>query len=277
MITIDEALCTKCNTCSQHCVAGIIAEGPEIKEEIYKYCILCGHCAVVCPSGAISLAGFEDLEIPAYTKASLISPEAMEILLRGRRSIRHFKTEPVSREHLEKIVDASSLVPTGGNLRAFKAYVCTDREVFSQLHRKVIEHFTRFAEVLKNPVEGMPDFRRERFLFAIDRLMLNPPGGKDFVFWNAPAVLVFTTTSPDPVGIGGAWIASFAAAMYAETIQVGTCYIGLIIDALNSDPSMKQLLKIPGEEMAVSSLILGYPDEEHYRYPPRRPMQTVWV
>ncbi len=277
MIKIDKEICERCNTCAQHCVAGIIVEGPEIKEEIHKYCILCGHCAVVCPSGAITVIGFEDLEIPAYTKEPLISSPAMEILLRGRRSIRHFKTEPVSREHLEKIVKASSLVPTGGTLRAFKAYVCTDREVFSQLQNKVIEHFTRFAEVLKKPVKGMPDFRRERFLFAIDRLMLNPPEGRDFVFWNAPAIVVFTTTSPDPVSIGGAWIASFAAAMYAETIPVGTCYIGLIIDTLNSDPSMKPLLEIPGEELAVSSLILGYPDEEHYRYPPRRPMETVWV
>jgi ferredoxin len=148
MIKIDEAICTRCNTCSQHCVAGIIAEGPEIKEEIHKYCILCGHCAVVCPSGAISVVGFDDLEIPSYTKAPLISSEAMETLLRRRRSIRHYKNEPVSRDHLEKMIEASSLVPTGGNRRAFKAYVCSDREVISQLHRKTTRYFTRYAEVL---------------------------------------------------------------------------------------------------------------------------------
>jgi heterodisulfide reductase subunit A-like polyferredoxin len=78
MIRIDEAICTKCNTCSRHCVAGIIAEGPEIREEVRKYCILCGHCAVVCPSGAIAVVDFEDLEIPSYTKSLPVSSQAME-------------------------------------------------------------------------------------------------------------------------------------------------------------------------------------------------------
>jgi hypothetical protein len=69
----------------------------------------------------------------------------------------------------------------------------------------------------------------------------------------------------------------FAAIMYAETIPVGTCYNGLLIIAMNEDPSIKPLLKIPREESVVSGFTLGYPDEEHFRYPPRRPMQTTWV
>jgi hypothetical protein len=175
------------------------------------------------------------------------------------------------------MIEASSLVPTGGTSRTFKAYVCTDREVIGQLHKKVTEYFARYSEVLKQPVEGMPDEMRERFAHAIDYLMLNPPGGMDFLFWKAAALLVFTTTNQNPIGIGDAWIASFAAVMYAETIPVGTCYNGLLVEGLNGDPSVKPLLKIPNEELAVSGLTLGYPDEEHFRYPPRRPMPTTWI
>jgi hypothetical protein len=65
--------------------------------------------------------------------------------------------------------------------------------------------------------------------------------------------------------------------MYAETIPVGTCYNGLLIEGLNGDSSIKPLLKIPVEETPVSGLTLGYPEEEHFRYPPRGPIQTTWI
>ncbi len=277
MIRIDEETCTGCNACIQYCPAGIIAEGPEIKEAVQKYCILCGHCVVACPSGAISVLGFEDCKVPSYSKEIPVSPQAMETLLRKRRSVRHYRTEPVSKEHLERIIEAASLVPTAHNYRAFKAYVCTDKMVINQLHQRVAGHFTRFVETLKNPVEGMPDAIREDLLYHFDYLVINPPGGRDSLFWNAAAILVFTSTMNQALCIGDAWTASFAAVMYAETIPVGTCYNGILIVALNENPGLKPLLKIPENETAVSAFTLGYSDEEHFSYPPRRPMPTTWI
>jgi nitroreductase/NAD-dependent dihydropyrimidine dehydrogenase PreA subunit len=277
MIRIDEETCTKCNICIQHCPAGIIAEGPEIIEELQKYCILCGHCSVVCPSDAVRMIGFEDVKVPSYAKEIPISSQSLETLLRRRRSVRHYKTEPVSRKHLEKIIEAASLVSSAHNYRAFRAYVCTDRAVISQIHHKVTAYFTQYVEALKNPIEGMPDAAREDLLYTMNYLAVNPPGGRDSIFWNANALLLFTTTNNHALCIGDAWTASFAAIMYAETIPVGTCYNGLLLIAVNEDPSIKSLLKIPEGELVVSGFTLGYPDEAHFRYPPRRPMQTVWV
>ena len=277
MISIDEKKCTECNTCSEHCPGGIIAEGPIIRDDVHKYCVGCGHCHIVCPSGAIKVMGFEDLHIPPYEKEIPVSSQAMEALLRKRRSIRQYKSEPVSKEHLEKIVEAASLVPTAHNWRAFKAYVCSDRKVIAQVHKKLTEHYARSMDELKKPVEGMPDSMREELLFAFDYLIVNPPEGRDSLFWDASALLVFTTSIPHPLCIGDAWIASFAAVMYAETIPVGTCYNGFLIMGLLEDPSIKPLLKIPNEELVVSGFTLGYPDEEHFRYPPRRSMETTWI
>ena len=277
MIKIDEVRCTQCNTCIEYCPGGIIAEGPKIKENVHKYCILCGHCAAACPADAISIAGLEDVETPAYTKEIPVSSQSFETLLRRRRSVRHYKTGPVSKEHLEKMIEAASLVPTGHNYRAFRAYVCTDKAIIGQIHGRVTEYYKSYVEDLKKPIPGMPDAVREDLLYAIDYLAVNPPGGRDSVFWNANTLLLFTTTNKHSLSIGDAWTASFAAMMYAETIPVGTCYNGLLIIAANEDPSIKLLLRIPKDEMLVSGFTLGYPDEEHFRYPPRRAMQTTWV
>jgi nitroreductase/NAD-dependent dihydropyrimidine dehydrogenase PreA subunit len=277
MITIDQKKCTQCDMCVGHCPAEIITEGPEIKEAIHKYCVGCGHCAVACPTGAISVVGLEDVKIPPYSKEVPISCEAMETLLRKRRSVRHYKPEPVSKEHLKNIIEAASLVPTAHNWRPFKAYVCTDHTVISDIHKRVTEHYTRFIEVLKKPVEGMPEPMRHELLFAFDRLVVNPSAGRDSLFWKANTLLVFTTRIHHPLCIGDAWMASFAAVMYAETIPVGTCYNGFLIMALNEDPSIKPFLKIPDEELVVSGFTLGYSDEKHFSYPPRRVMETEWI
>lgn len=277
MIKIDHELCVQCGTCVQHCPGGLIGDGPEIDDEIHKHCVSCGHCAVACPSDAIHVLGFEDFETPLYTKDIPVSFEALKTLLRRRRSIRKYKPEPVSRVHLEEIIAAASMVPTAHNWRAFKAYVCTDKGVIGQIHKRLSEHYTRFVEVLKQPVEGIPDTIREEIAFMFDRLVVDPLEGRDSIFWDAETLLVFTTTINHPLCIGDAWIASFAAMMCAETIPVGTCYNGFLIMGLNEDPSIKPLMKIPKEELVVAGFTLGYSDETHYRYPPRRTMPTTWI
>ncbi len=277
MIKIDHELCVQCGTCLQQCPGGIIVDGPEIAAEIHKHCVSCGHCAVACPSDAIRVLGFDDIEPPSYAEDVPVSFEALKTLLRRRRSIRKYKPEPVSKAHIEELIAAASMVPTAHNWRAFKAYACTDGEVIGRIHRRLTEHYTRFIEVFKQPIEGMPDTIREEIVFAFDHLVVNPAEGRDSLFWGAQGLLVFTTMINHPLCIGDAWTASFAAVMCAETIPMGTCYNGFLIMGLNEDPSIKSLLKIPKEELVVSGLTLGYSDETHYRYPPRRTMPTTWI
>jgi nitroreductase/NAD-dependent dihydropyrimidine dehydrogenase PreA subunit len=277
MIRIESEKCTHCGTCVQHCPAGIIVEGPELDEKIHKYCVSCGHCAVVCPSEAISVLGVEDLNVPPYQNHIPISLEALKVLLQRRRSIRKYKPEPVSKAHLEQIIEAASLVPTAHNWRAFKAYVCRDQHVIGQIHQRLTEHYSRLIDVFKQPIEGIADAIREEIRFGFERLVVNPVAGRDSLFWNTNTLLVFTTTINHPLCFGDAWIASFAAVMSAETIPVGTCYNGFLIMGLNEDPSIKALMKIPSAESVVTGFTMGYSDETHYRYPPRKTMPTTWI
>lgn len=277
MIRIEPEKCTQCGTCVQHCPAGIIVDGPEIDGRIHKHCVGCGHCAVVCPSNAISVIGMEDSDIPPYQDALPVSFEALTALLRRRRSIRKYKPETVSKAHLEQIIGAASMVPTAHNWRAFKAYVCTDNQVINQIHKRLTEHYSRLIDVFKQPMEGIADAIREEIRFGFERLVVAPVEGRDSLFWNSKTLVVFTTTINHPLCIGDAWIASFAAVMSAETIPVGTCYNGFLIMGLNEDPAIKALMKIPMAEWGVTGFTMGYPDETHYRYPPRKTMPITWT
>ena len=151
MIRIDNQRCIACDTCVEYCPAEIIAPGPSIREEIHSYCVGCGHCAVACPSGAIEVVGFDDVVLPPYAGTLPVSFDQMATLLRRRRSIRIYKPDPVSRVHLEQLVEAASLVPTAHNWRSFRAYACTDRAVIRRIHQKLTDHYTKMLEVFKNP------------------------------------------------------------------------------------------------------------------------------
>lgn len=61
---------------------------------IQDSCTLCSHCLSVCPAGAIRHSGLDPLRIKRIGKA-LVSPEAYETVVRGKRSIRHYKDRPV--------------------------------------------------------------------------------------------------------------------------------------------------------------------------------------
>ena len=58
--------------------------------------------------------------------------EALEAI-RKRRSVRKFTGEIISREDLEKIVDAGRLAASGSNRQPWEFIVVTDKEMISQL------------------------------------------------------------------------------------------------------------------------------------------------
>jgi len=53
--------------------------------------------------------------------------------IRKRRSVREYTGEAVSREDLEKIVDAGRLAATGSNIQPWDFIIVTDREMIEQL------------------------------------------------------------------------------------------------------------------------------------------------
>ncbi len=78
--------CTKCNLCYKNCTANAIENETIIFNE--NRCILCGHCAVICPTEAITING----KVGESTdKLPENIADHINTLIRSRRSIRHFK------------------------------------------------------------------------------------------------------------------------------------------------------------------------------------------
>jgi len=70
--------------------------------------------------------------------------------IKGRRSIRRFKPDPVPRSDIEKMVHAASLAPSGGNLQPWRFLAVTDSEIRDQMvtiiHDEGIAFFSSILE-----------------------------------------------------------------------------------------------------------------------------------
>ena len=86
---MNNNICTKCGLCVRVCGKAITLgeKGPEID---LSRCNGCGHCASVCPTGAI-----ENPKAPLLREVYIPSYEEATTFLRSSRSVRFFKDETV--------------------------------------------------------------------------------------------------------------------------------------------------------------------------------------
>ncbi len=283
MIEIDETKCTACNLCASACIGGPIYEGPEVRDDGRTLCVECGHCYAICPEGAITLTGFEGFQPHELPQTPPVDGPAMMTLLRGRRSGRMYKAEPVSREHVKEIIEAASLAPSAHNSHLTKAYVCYDEDAISRIRDRAIRYYRRLVRFFELP--GFPFIWRlmsldpeelEVLKYAFKGLWESDKND-DILLYGTKTLLSFTAPRRNAMALGDAWIAAQNAVDYAEAIEVSTCYNGFLIHAANHDKGLRKAMGIRSGEKVVAVLNLGYPRRRYRRAAPRRTMETTWT
>ncbi len=279
MIIIDEKKCTKCNLCHKVCTKGVIQPGPTIDSVKSFFCMNCGHCYAVCPQGAINLGGVsagDGESRPAISSADMMN------LLKFRRSGRFYKPEPVSREHLQRIIEAASVAPSAKNLHRVKAYVYTDQQIIEQINQGISEHFRKLLKLFAVPgfpliwkLLGFPPKLLKVYKNDFQRIAY--PASDYSILHNTPTLLVFTVPNKDEMSVADGWIAAQNAVIYCETIGVGACYNGYLSVAAGKHKNLKSTMRIPAKEHVISALTLGYPTVTFRRPAPRRVMETIFI
>jgi len=179
--------------------------------------------------------------------------ELMDVL-RNRRAVRDYKGNPISREVIERLVEAAILAPSAVNLQpwAFAALLDTKR----------IDSYAERARewLIKNPAEtGLGDDGRE---------ILEKPGFS--IFYHAPALVLVMAQNPVRQAIEDCCLAAENLMLAARDEEIGSCWIGFARPWLNL-PSTKKELGLAQEYCVVAPVVLGYPaawPESHGRKRP---------
>jgi nitroreductase len=165
-------------------------------------------------------------------------------VVRQRRSVRKFRSDPVPEEHLRQILDAARMAPTSGNQQPWQFLVVRDR---SQLNR------------LKDTcVEQTLGAIRERFGEVTSERETAVKQSYDDYF-SAPVYVVVLTDNESRYPTYNQWDGPLAAGylmLAARALGYGTVFI---TDSI-PDETTRQVLDIPDRYTRVCITPVGVPD-----------------
>jgi nitroreductase len=224
-----------------------------------KLCNQCGHCVAVCPKGALTHSAIPAEDCSKIVSELVVNEEQAIQFLRSRRSIRAYKAKPVEREKIERLIGTARCAPTGGNSQMVEWLVVTDKNKLHAIAAKTITHFRR--EINEKP----------QLLAYLSPILKFWESGHDSILWNAPALLVASAPKEAATGMQDVCISLTYLDLLAPTMGLGTCWAGLVQQAIISVPALKEFLGLPTDHPHHYPMMLGYPKAKYYRVPGRRP------
>ena len=254
MFTCDGERCVGCGSCVRACPMGYLQlDGGKAAPRERRRCIGCGHCVAACPKKAVhfdELAPGQDY-IP-------VPDDALEALVKSRRSVRKFSHQLPAREDIAWALDTAEYAPSGKNAHEFRWTVVYGREKTLELTERVLDVCRKTGQAPE-----LPKLYEK---------------GTDLICCGAPCMIV--GWSPDaalnPV------VDPAVALTTVELLLVhrgyATCWGGYLRQISDVDEGLRAYLGVPEGCRVRCALMVGRPGAERYPNIPHRPAaQPVWI
>jgi nitroreductase/NAD-dependent dihydropyrimidine dehydrogenase PreA subunit len=277
--------CIGCERCVAVCPSFVL-DMVKAKSEVVRgdWCIACGHCGAVCPTGAILHNGICFDIHPKKGETAATSPEVLELLLRERRSVRNYTSDPVPEEVLNKILDVGRYAPTGTNSQNVHYVILTSPDRIEELRKRTIHFYDKIFSRAQGWL-GMLFFSliagRKTAEYLRDSLPKvayaneQMKQGKDRLFYHAPVVILAHAESWDTCSSFNCSVALYHCSLMAHTLGLGCCFNGFLSNAVNHASKIKGWLGIPSDHKCYSAMTLGFPNMKYLRLVRRDPPKGV--
>jgi nitroreductase/NAD-dependent dihydropyrimidine dehydrogenase PreA subunit len=254
---IDEERCIQCGACADDCPAGVISleEYPVITNQ--DGCYRCQHCLAVCPTGAVSILG-RNPDDSIELEGNLPDPQRLEILIKGRRSVRRYSSKDVDPALIDELLDIAWHAPTGVNAQSVLFTVVRDGRTMDKLRQEVMTELVRLKEAGQLP----PGFAGQYLGSAVKAWQKD---GTDIIFRGAPHLLVTSASKDAPCPVQDAHIALATFQLMAHARGLGTVWDGMFMMALAVMPQLVARLDIPADHLVGYAMVFGEPAVEYHR------------
>ncbi|MDO9530151.1 MAG: nitroreductase [Syntrophales bacterium] len=198
----------------------------------------------------------------------------VEEVIKGRRSIRKFKKDEISRDLLEDILETASWAPSWGNTQPWEFYILTGKpldEFREKNHEKMVngepfstdvpmqedwpEHMKRrYGEMGKIVMTSMGIKRRDKD--ARNKIYQNMA-----TLFDAPCLIVACMSRDIRIEYGmfdiGLIMQTICLSAYEKGI--GSCIMAV---AIGYPELLREILSIPEDRSIIIGAALGYPDKD---------------
>jgi len=295
ILGIDQEKCIDCYKCVKVCPSKLYSLSNREEEKKTKVlfsnphtlCVRCGHCLAICPTNAILFKDADQcFEIEGTMNIEeIVSYEDLLKALRMRRSLRVFKDEDVPKEKIEAILEAMRYAPSASNSQSWRYIILTNKNEIKFLSEETSKIFKTARKILPLKYLIAPflpkKLRRRAFdkrtKIQLDNSLERIKQGEDVIFFNAPCVIIlYSRKYTSGLSANDAGIAFTHGMLAAQSLGLGTCWIGFSQRRLQNKTNLRKHFGIPKGFQVWGVLILGVPAIKYQRAPPRRPLRVNW-
>lgn len=263
MPTINLDNCIKCQKCVNDCPSDAI--NIELGT-INEMCIHCGHCVAICPESTISPDNIEVTKL----KTHLVSAEDFQKFTAQVRTCRSYQDKEVPAEVLDQLVENMKHYPSASNARPVEITIVKSEELVKSLNDQTANKLIKTlglatAPIIRNifslfsskaTVDGLSKYRKKFVEKQVE--------GSSQVCHHAPIVMIFhAPVSKYGMADSDAYIWSTYTSLYANSLGLGTCFNGFIVNAMQRSKAMRKEFKIPKNNTVYASLLIGYSKVEY--------------
>lgn len=159
-------------------------------------------------------------------------------MIKGRRSIRKYKDQIVTREDINNIMEATRFTQSWGNTQVARFTFVQNEEIIKKLAHDGVKGFIYNVGTLKT---------------AKNVMVLSFVQGKSGKLEPDS----YATNKENEWEIFDAGIACQTFALAAHANGVGTCVMGII-----DDKAIAEIIGLPSDQTVAALVTFGYPDEE---------------
>jgi nitroreductase len=181
----------------------------------------------------------------------------LDACIKGRRSVRTYTDEAISKEQIETILEAGTWAPTGMGREPWQFIVIEDK--------KQIKYISDETKLLIK--QKMPSVSERVSTEA------------DVVCYDAPVlVLVCIEKNPqwDNISLLDSVLATQNIFLKAYELGLGTCYMGFV-SFLNSKPDVLRKIGVPENCRIAVPFIIGHPKAKQGKWKRQKPNIIKWA
>ncbi len=269
MPTIQLENCIKCMKCVKDCPSDAI----DIEQgTINDTCIHCGHCVAICPESTI----FPDGETVTKLETGTVSASDFQQFSAGVRTCRSYLQKEVDEKLLDELVENMKNYPSASNARPIEVTIIKTKEQVQKLNHQTAQKLIKTIGMITSPVL-MPILRILAPKIGVDKLnnykkqfIARQSPESSQICHHAPVVMLFHAPKTKyGMASADANIWATYTSLHANSLGMGTCFNGFIVNAMERSKSMRNAFKIPSNQMVYASLLIGHPKVKYINEPGR--------
>jgi nitroreductase len=228
----------------------------------------------VCNTKAITVDGLsydnDFIDLPQNN----IDYESFVGFLANRRSIRNFKDKGLSDNVLNQIIDPISYAPFGAAHDKMSITVVNNRERIETALPHIENFLNNIVKWIENPIASFMIKRKngiEKFntiknhLYPIAKLDNYKLEFGDRITRDAPALIIFHAKESAEEHSHNSLVYATYTILTAHSYGLGATMNGIVPAAINRVKEVRDIFKIPNENEAVMSVMIGYPGVKYKR------------